>query len=207
MIVDDHAMFREAIAEMLAKQPDILVAGACGTSAEAIGILRSNPDVTMILLDFDLGQDRVIDFIRDAKASGFLGRILVVTAGISGQEAIQLIQSGVHGILHKHNTPATLCQTIRKVATGDVFLEGTYLKPIFRDIDRSSHAGVTPLTDRDRVVLRCMFQGLTNKEIASRLRLSEGAVKASISQLFHKLNVRTRAQLVKVALEEYRDQL
>lgn len=207
LIVDDHAMFREAIAEMLAKEPGMVVVGACGSAVDALEMLRSHVDLSMILLDFDLGPDRVIDFIRDARATGFMGRILVVTAGISGQEAVQLIQSGIHGILHKHNTPATLCNTIRQVASGEVFLEGAYLKPVFRDIDRTRFGGATPLTERDRFVLRCMFQGLANKEIATRLHLSEGAVKASISQLFHKLNVRTRAQLVKVALEEYRDQL
>ena len=63
------------------------------------------------------------------------------------------------------------------------------------------------LTDRDKTVLRFIFQGLTNKEIGSRLEISEGAVKASLRQLFSKLGARTRAQLVKVALEQYRDQL
>jgi DNA-binding NarL/FixJ family response regulator len=63
------------------------------------------------------------------------------------------------------------------------------------------------LTDRDKTVLRFIFQGLTNKDIGLRLQISEGAVKASLRQLFEKLKVRTRAQLVKVALEQYRDQL
>lgn len=199
-------MFREAVAEMLKKEPDMDVVGACGSASEALEMLRGDVRPTMILLDFDLGPDRVVDFIRDAREMGFGGHILVVTAGITGQEAIQLIESGIRGIVHKHNTPATLCHTIRRVASGDVFLEGSYLKTVFRNIDRTRHGG-TSLTERDRIVLRCMLQGLANKEIAGRLHLSEGAVKASISQLFHKLKVRTRAQLVKVALEEYRDQL
>ena len=63
------------------------------------------------------------------------------------------------------------------------------------------------LTDRDKTVLRFIFHGLTNKDIAARLEISEGAVKASLRQLFDKLGVRTRAQLVKVALEQYKEQL
>jgi DNA-binding NarL/FixJ family response regulator len=63
------------------------------------------------------------------------------------------------------------------------------------------------LTERDKTVLRLIFQGLANKEIGARLQLKEGAVKGSLRQLFNKLRVRTRAQLVKVALEQYRDQL
>lgn len=207
LLVDDHAMFRDAIAEKLGKEADMSVVGTCGSATEALGYLTSGRQPTMILLDFDLGSERVIDFIRDAKDRGFSGQILVLTAGVSGREAVQLIQSGVHGILHKHHTPTTLCDTIRQVACGEVFLEKAYLGTVFRDLDRSHAADEPNLTERDRAVLRFLFQGLANKEIASRLQVSEGAVKSSISQLFHKLGARTRAQLVKVALEQFGDQL
>ena len=130
----------------------------------------------------------------------------MVTAGVSGREAIQLIQAGVHGIFHKHNTPKKLCDTIRQVARGEVFLETAYLNPVFHNLN-APKSGEPRLTERDKAILRFLFEGLANKEIASHLRVSEGAVKASISQLFHKLSVRTRAQLVKVALEQYGDQL
>jgi two-component system, NarL family, nitrate/nitrite response regulator NarL len=63
------------------------------------------------------------------------------------------------------------------------------------------------LTDRDRNVLRFVLQGLTNKDISARIETSEGGVKAALQRLFAKLGVRTRSQLVKVALEQYRDQL
>jgi DNA-binding NarL/FixJ family response regulator len=63
------------------------------------------------------------------------------------------------------------------------------------------------LTDRDRSLLRYILEGFTNREIGERLEISEGAVKASLRLLFDKLNVRSRTQLVKVALEEYQDQL
>jgi len=74
-------------------------------------------------------------------------------------------------------------------------------------VDRTRMSSRPHLTERDRTVLRYIFQGLTNKDIAGRLNISEGAVKASIRQLFEKLGARTRAQLVKIALEQYRDQL
>jgi two-component system nitrate/nitrite response regulator NarL len=207
LLVDDHALFREALAEKLSKEPDMVIAGVCGTAAEAARLLQSEPAPTMILLDFDLGPDRVLDFLQVARHQGFEGRILMVTAGVSGREAIQLIQAGVHGILHKHNTPETLCDAIRQIARGELYLEKAYLGPVFRDINRIRSSNEPHLTDRDKAILRFLFEGLANKEIAASLEISEGAVKSSISQLFQKLGARTRAQLVKVALERYGDQL
>jgi two-component system nitrate/nitrite response regulator NarL len=160
----------------------------------------------MILLDVDLGPERALDFVMEAKKKGFAGQILVVTAGVSGQEAVQLIQAGVAGILHKQHSTEVLGKTIRRVAAGEACLEKDYLTSLFRSVDRT-RTHTPKLTDRDKAVLRFIFQGLTNKDIGAHLRISEGAVKASLRLLFEKLSVRTRAQLVKVALEQYRDQL
>jgi two-component system, NarL family, nitrate/nitrite response regulator NarL len=206
LLVDDHALFREGLVRLLEREADMEVVGKCSTAGEALAALNQS-QATMILLDFDLGSERALEFVQTAKAGGFLGQILVVTAGVSDQEAVQLVQAGVAGILHKHNPPDALCRAIRKVAGGEACLEESYLKPLFGAVDQTRTADRPKLTDRDRTVLRLIFQGLANKEIAARLDLSEGAVKASLRLLFQKLGVRTRAQLVKVALEQYRDQL
>jgi two-component system nitrate/nitrite response regulator NarL len=198
-------MFREGLARSLEKEPDLKVVGQCSSAAEALALLKTGP--AMVLLDVDLGAGRALEFVEAANKVGFEGHILVVTAGISGQEAVQLIQSGVSGIIHKHHSVEELCDAIRKVAAGERCLEKEYLSPLFRSVDRTKMSSRPHLTERDRTVLRYIFQGLTNKDIAGRLNISEGAVKASIRQLFEKLGARTRAQLVKIALEQYRDQL
>jgi two-component system nitrate/nitrite response regulator NarL len=159
------------------------------------------------LLDVDLGAEKALDFVLAARRAAFEGQILIVTAGASDQEALQLIQAGVAGILHKHHSTEALCNTIRDLAKGGVCLEKSYLGSLFRFVDRSHPPSGPRLTERDRTVLRFVLQGLTNREIAARLEVSEGAVKASLRQVCSKLAVRTRAQLVKVALEQYRDQL
>jgi two-component system nitrate/nitrite response regulator NarL len=206
LIVDDHALFREGISALLGREPDFEVAGKCASAAEALEKLEaSRPSV--ILLDFDLGHEAAAEFAREAKQREFDGAILVVTAGVSEREALHLIQAGVAGIFHKHNPPAELCTAIRQVAAGGVFLEKNYLKPLFQSVDQTRPAPATELSARDKAILRYVFQGLANKEIGGLLQLSEGAVKACLRQLFQKLGVHTRAQLVKVALEQYRDQL
>jgi two-component system nitrate/nitrite response regulator NarL len=206
LIVDDHALFREGLAELLNKIDGFRVVGRCAATAEALEIMAGAAPA-VVLLDFDLGVDRAFDFLDKARAAAFAGSVLIVTAGVSDAEAVRLVQAGVSGILHKHNPPEELCEVIRQISSGEVCLEKHYLKSLFRTVDQTRTSQLAVLTDRDKSILRMVFQGLGNKEIGARLELSEGTVKASLRQLFQKLGVRTRGQLVKVALEEYRDQL
>jgi two-component system nitrate/nitrite response regulator NarL len=206
LIVDDHTMFREGLARMLEREQDFKIIGQCASSADALTILQ-DAEVDIVLLDVDLGAERGLDFIKTAKRAGFESRFLIVTAGISDPEAVQLVEAGVAGILHKQNSTEVLGHTIRQVAAGEVCLEKAYLAPLFRSVDRTRPARPNRLTERDKAVLRFTLQGLTNRDIAGKMELSESAVKASLRQVFSKLGVRTRAQAVKVALEQYRDQL
>jgi two-component system nitrate/nitrite response regulator NarL len=206
LLVDDHAMFREGMARLLEKQPALTIVGQCSSSSEALSVLKKS-GANMVLLDVDLGAERALDFVIEARRRGFEGKVLVVTAGVSGHEAVQLVQSGVAGILHKQHSGEALRDAIRRVAEGGVCLEEDYLPSLFRTVDRTKAHQRPRLADREKEILRFIFQGMTNKEIGTRLEISEGAVKAALRQLFEKLGARTRAQLVKIALEQYRDQL
>ena len=205
LLLDDHALFREGLARLLDAHAGFVIAGKAETVVEALALLPTAlPDV--VLLDVDLGTDRAIDFVRLARQQQFAGRVLVVTAGVSDTEAIQLVQAGVSGILHKHNPPDVLCDVVRRIAAGEVHLEPRYLRPLFSSMDESA-AARPQLVARELAIMRLLLRGLANKEIAADLHLSESAVKAALRVLFEKVGVRTRSQLVKVAIEQYRDQL
>jgi DNA-binding NarL/FixJ family response regulator len=205
LIVDDHEMFREGLTRTLEREPDFKVVAQCGSSAEALNLLGRN--VNVVLLDVDLGNERALVFVEEARKLCFEGKILVVTAGIGGQEAVRLMEAGVAGILHKHHSGQTLCESIRKLWAGGSCLEEKYVTSLIRSVDHTRPPAISKLTDRDRALLRHILEGLTNREIGERMKISEGAVKASLRLLFERLNVRTRTQLVKVALQEYQDQL
>lgn len=205
LLVDDHVMFREGLARMLATEQDLEVVAEVSSVSEALSLLNAQTDV--VLLDVDLGQERALEFVERAKSVAFQGRILIVTAGISGREAVQLVQAGVAGILHKNHPTKILCGAIRKVMAGEACIEDEYLAALFQSVDRASSGMHPKFTERDRVVVQHVLQGLTNREIAEQLGISEAAVKASLRQLFEKLSVHTRAQLVKVALEQYNGRL
>ena len=206
LLVDDHAMFRQGIVRLFEKEPQFKIAGQYATAAEALEKL-SESRANMILLDVNLGSERAVDFVLEVRKRGFKGKILVLTAGVSPEEAIQLVRAGVAGILHKYHSSEELSKTIWRVAAGQVCLENEYMPSLFRSVDITRPAAQPVLTDRDRVVLRLVCQGFTNRQIGAQLQISESASKSSLRQLFEKLGVRTRSQLVRVALEQYRDEL
>jgi two-component system nitrate/nitrite response regulator NarL len=164
--------------------------------------------VDVVLLDYDLGDGKGTDFLGKAQSVGFTGRVLVVTAGVSELEAAQMIRQGIAGILRKHCSPAALAQSIRDVSGGKDYFEPGYLRSVLTGMAPAvTEYQRKKLTDRERQVLRYVFEGLANKEIADRLQVSESSVKATLQQLFSKTGVRTRSQLVRTALENYKDQL
>ncbi len=207
LIVDDHVMFREGLARSLERDFGLNVVGQCGTSSEALALLRQNSRVSIVLLDMDLRVERGTVLIQAARQAGFQTPILVVTAGVSDLEAVQLIRNGVAGIFHKEHSTEALCDAIRRVVRGERLLETEYLQSVFRTVVQTEASARPVLTSRDRTLLRFILEGLTSKVIGQQLEVSEGTVKASLRQLFDKLGVRTRAQLVRVALEDYRDEL
>ena len=206
LLVDDHAMFRQGIVRLFEKEPHFKIAGQYATAAEALENLFEG-EANIILLDVDLGPERAVDFVLKVKKRGFKGKILVLTAGASSEEAVQLVRAGVAGILHKYHSSEHLSKTIRRVAAGEVCLENDYMPSLFRSVDTTSPPLQRELNDRDRAVLRLVCQGFTNRQIGTQLQISESAAKSSLRQLFEKLGVRTRSQLVRVALEQHRDKL
>lgn len=207
LLVDDHALFRESVARLLSAEPGFKVVAHCGSIETALQTLRQR-HVDVVLLDFDLGEREGTQFVRLAKEQGFDGKVLIVTAGVVDSEAAELIRNGVSGIFMKHDSAALLAQGIRDVMAGKVLFGQELLQKAMSAGARSrSESQNEPFSERERQVLSYIFEGLANKEIAGRIGISESLVKAILQQLFAKTGVRTRSQLVRVALEQYRDQI
>jgi two-component system, NarL family, nitrate/nitrite response regulator NarL len=205
LLVDDHALFRESVARLLAAEPDFRVVAHCESVDEALQTVRKT-HVDIVLLDYDLGQHDGGEFMLGASRQGFSGKVLVVTAGVEKDMATQLIRSGISGIFMKHHSASLLIEGIRDVLAGKVWFDRELLQEAVGG--RDSHQFTAgEFTDRERQVLSYVFDGLANKEIAERIGVSESSVKATLQQLFSKTGVRTRGQLVRIALEHHRDQL
>lgn len=204
LLVDDHALFRESVARLLAAEPDFRMVAHCKSVEEALEAMRKSP-VDIVLLDFDLGQRDGGEFMRLATQQGLSAKVLVVTAGVDKEQAAQLIRSGISGIFMKHDSAALLIEGIRDVLAGKVWFDRKLLQEAVTETPQGAQAG--QFTNRERQILSYVFEGLANKEIADRIGASESGVKATLQQLFSKTGVRTRSQLVRIVLEEYKDQL
>jgi len=203
--MDDHQLFREGMLRLLASDELFQVVGHTGNADEALKLLETLA-VDVLILDYDLGEQTAVDFTTRLKAKGFAGRILIVTAGLPDRDAVQLISMGISGIVHKQDSPEALQRSIQEVAQGRVLIEQKYLQTIVSAAQPGENPTVQ-FTERERFILRSLLQGLSNKEIADKQSTSESAVKSSLQQLFNKLGVRTRSQLVLLTLEKYRSQL
>lgn len=207
LLLDDHALFRESLSRLLNAEPGLEVVSHCGMIEEALAVLQRRT-VDLVLLDFDLGERDGREFLRLAKQQNFQGRILVITAGLNAAEAAELIREGIVGVFRKHDSASLLAQGIREVMAGKVWLEQEELQTaLSADAALPARNSALPFTEREQQVLSAVFDGLGNKEIGVRLGVSESSVKATLQQLFSKTGVRTRSQLVRVMLEQYRDQI
>jgi DNA-binding NarL/FixJ family response regulator len=202
LLLDDHSLFREGLSRLLEGEADLEMVACCGSVGEATEVLRQK-SVDLVLLDYDLGKERGFEFIAQARQRGFRGRFLMVTAGMSDAESVKALNLGVSGIFPKHSPPLALTQAIRKVMAGDTWLDENAVQALVRASKQSEGlGGAKSFTERESQVLQGVFEGLSNKEIGVRLNISESSVKAALQQLFQKTGVRTRSQLVRIALEE-----
>jgi len=204
-VVDDHALFREGLLRLLAHDAGFEVVGSADSVRSALDQVLDQP-VDVLILDYDLGDETALPLVRRLGEERFQGRTLMVTAGLPHRDALEMIRLGVSGIFHKKNPPEDLAKSIIEVAAGKVLIEQSYFQSLVEATSTMTKPSVQ-YSERDREILRCLLEGCPNKEIATRLRISESAVKASLQSLFAKTGVRTRSQLVRFALEHMAGEL
>ena len=203
LLVDDHALFRESLVRLLESEPDFHVVAHCATVPEAVRHLGERK-VDVVLLDYDLGQEAGTDLLKGLQPYGDT-KVLMVTAGMSDNVTRSTLQSGVAGIIFKHSGPGQLVEAIRRVARGEMWLDSGAIRSLVAVTNetREQQPMSQSLTNRQREVLSCILDGLTNKEIAVKVQTSETSIKGVIQDLFRKAGVRTRSQLVRIAIEKH----
>jgi two-component system, NarL family, nitrate/nitrite response regulator NarL len=204
LMVDDHGLFREGLGRLLDATPELSVVGQCSNIDEALATL-ARTKVDLILLDYDLGPEfgtRLLTKLRDSISKP---KILMVTAGMTDRVTMEVLEAGVSGIFLKHSSPDQLVVAIQQVSKGEIWLDKQAMRTLVSSGSAQAEqvAESPSLTLRQSDVLRGILDGLTNKEIAWNLGSSESSIKAVIQELFRKAGVRTRSQLVRIAIEEH----
>jgi DNA-binding NarL/FixJ family response regulator len=204
LMVDDHSLFRESLGRLLQSTSDFEVVGQCSTISESMALL-SDTSTDVVLLDFDLGEEQGIGFFTELKRRRLDVKVLMVTAGMSDRSTMKVMEAGASGVFLKHSSLEQLLTAVHQVARGEVWLDTGALRALI-DGKSALSAGTEstrPLTVRQSEVMRGILDGLSNKEISLKLNCSESAIKAVIQELFRKAGVKTRSQLVRIAIERH----
>jgi len=204
VVLDEHSLFRVSLARLLTCETGLEVVGECGTSAEALEMLSGSP-VDVVLLDFDLGAEQAEELISSARKAGCQSRFLIVAGTTDAERSATALKIGASGIFLKSEVPERLVQAIRVIAGGSVWVDQKIIQLLadqclnqLRHVDEKSGS---PLEDREERTLQGILGGLTNRDIAAGMGISESSVKNILQGLFTRTGVRKRSQLVRLALE------
>lgn len=209
VVVDEFALFRASLAHLLASEPGIEVTGECGTFGEALELLNnSTPDI--VLLGFESSDNAGTDFISAARKANYQGHFLIVAGSPDLRKSALSLRAGASGIFLKCEPPERLLKAIKIVADGGAWVDTKVVYLLANQlIDQSSYSAPSAgegtwgmaLDGSERSVLEGILEGLTNRKIGDKLGISESFVKNIIQRLFTRSGVRTRSQLVRIALE------
>ncbi len=204
LIVDDHVLFREGLVSLLKAQPDITVIGEAGCVHEAVAMARElGPD--LVLMDFGLPDGTGLDATQAILADRPEINIVFLTVHEQDDRLFAAIRSGAKGYLLKNVPVSRLLTYLRGVECGEAAISGAMTSRILDEFARlgsaraSGQAEVRELTSREIVILKELTTGATNREIASRLFISENTVKNHVGNILTKLNLRNRREAASFA--------
>ena len=207
VIADDHTVLRAGLRKLLDEQPDIEVIGEANDGNEAITVTAELiPDV--LLLDISMPILGGMDVIRTIKAKMPKVAILVLTMYEDEGHFIQALKAGASGYIPKKAADTELIAAIRAVNRGEVFIYSSFGKAMVAQIIHNESSDTEEevdsyerLSQREQEVLKLVAQGFTNQQIADQLYLSVKTVESYKARVMEKLNLRSRAELVRFALK------
>ena len=189
LIIDDHPLMRRGIQQLVELEEGFEVVGGAGNGSEGINLaLQTSPD--LIILDLNMKGLSGLDTLKALRAEDVDARIVILTVSDSKNDIFTLIDDGADGYLLKDTEPDTLLSQLKRIAQGEVILSDSIKNLLLER--QSSQSPIDSLTDREIDVLRLVATGLSNKQIAGQLFISEETVKVHIRNLLRKLNVHSR---------------
>ena len=202
MIVDDHPLMRRGVRQLLELDSGFEVVAEAGDGASAID-LANRLDIDVILLDLNMKDMSGLDTLNALRRDGVTAQIIILTVSDASSDVFALIDAGADGYLLKDSDPEVLLEAIRAGAKGSkVFSERVNQCLREREMFGAEEDPFSVLTERELDVLHELAQGLSNKQIASVLNISEQTVKVHIRNLLRKLNVRSRVAATILFLQQ-----
>ncbi|MCV7218742.1 response regulator transcription factor [Mycobacterium crocinum] len=194
-LVDDHEVVRRGLTDLLSADPDLEVVGEAGSVAQAMArIPAANPDVAV--LDVQLPDGNGVELCRDLLSTLADLRCLMLTSYTSDEAMLDAVLAGASGYVVKDIKGMELAQAIKDVGAGRSLLDNRAAAALMAKLRGTTKRSdpLSDLTDQERTLLNLLGEGLTNKQIADRMFLTEKTVKNYVSRLLAKLGMERRTQ-------------
>ena len=205
LIIDDHEMVREGLKAMLVAEPDFEIVGDAANAEQALELIeRLRPDV--VLLDIRLPGVSGIDLCSNVTSLYPQTAVIILTTFAEESLVAQCIQAGARGFIVKDIERFDLKRSIRAVARGEAVIDSKVAVAVLAQLRRAPQVSQEPfpepLSTQQIVILRLIAQGLSSREIATQLYLSENTVKGYVQEILHRLGVKNRTEAVMVAVKQ-----
>jgi DNA-binding NarL/FixJ family response regulator len=203
LIVDDQAVSRAGLRRLLESYPDLQVVGEAADGLQAVSeTLELGPQV--VLMDANLPNGQSIEALKQIKQLNLDTRVLLFAAQDREEYLYETLRAGADGYVLKDIVPDDLAQAVRVVASGEVLVQAQLAGRLLSRFGKQGRgsAPYETLTAREQEVLRLLARGLRNKEIATRLVVSERTVNFHLANIYQKLNVSGRTEALSKALEQ-----
>ncbi|AKO36177.1 nitrate/nitrite response regulator [[Haemophilus] ducreyi] len=201
LLIDDHPLMRQGIRRILELEDNFTIVGEASNGNDGIALaLDTDPD--LIILDLNMKGISGLDTLRALRKQGVDSRIIVLTVSDEQSDIFASMDAGVDGYLLKDSDTSELRENIRKAVLGETVLSDSIRAHLLNR--RPENDPLSVLTDRERDVLQWIATGMSNKQIAGQLFISEETVKVHIRNLLRKLNVHSRVAATILYLEQQR---
>ncbi|HET6651031.1 MAG TPA: response regulator transcription factor [Nocardioides sp.] len=194
VLVDDHAVVRTGLAQLVAAAGDMEVVGSASDGSEALAVVRdTEPDV--VLMDLQMPGVDGVAATKALRAAGVSSEVLVLTSYSDSDRIVAALDAGAVGYLLKDADPEDVLAGVRAVARGESPLHPRAARALLSARGSGNHtSGDVGLTMREQEVLSLVREGLANKQIGRKLGISERTVKAHLTSIFQRLDVQDRTQ-------------
>lgn len=198
ILADDHAIVLSGLQRLFESQPDFTVVECCRDAEQALAAVRARA-ADVLVLDLRMPGRSGLDALRELSEAQPTCRTVLLTAAITDDEVIEAVRLGAQGMVLKESDPETLLECVRKVHAGQQWIDHETMSRAFgRAVQRetATRRAARILTPRETEIVQMVAQGLRNKAIGERLSISEGTVKIHLHNIYEKVKVEGRLELV-----------
>lgn len=206
LLVDNHRLFRAGIRKLLADQPNLVVVDDVGTGEEAIQAFSTlQPDV--VVTEVRLPDTTGVEMLRRLRAISKTAQVLFLTTVDKSDVLLSVAEAGGAGYVLKDISPENLVKAIRAVNEGRTMIHPLMARRLLGSLEANAkggnHSGIQGLKDVETTILTSVSLGLSDREIAAKLHLSEAAVKKRLRRIYTKLGARNRVQATLLAIQNH----